>query len=88
MLRECSASPSSRGISSNSTVSFIDYVEQVQAMSKNLTWAEQVENGKIESPSLSYVTVKEAITDTTSMKPVVKLMYVPYTTDINNTSIP
>jgi len=47
-----------------------------------------VENGKVESLSLSYVTMKEAITDTISMKPVVKLMYVSYTTDINNTSIP
>ena len=88
MPRGCSASLSSRGISPNSTVSSMDYVEQVQAMSKNLTWAEQVENGEVESLSLSYVTVKEAMTDITSMEPAVKPMHVSHATDINNTSIP
>ena len=52
-----------------------------------ITWAEQVENREVESPSLFYMTVKEAITDTASMELTVEPMHIPYVTDINSASV-
>jgi len=32
----------------------MDYIEHIQVQARNLSWVEQVENGKIQDPSLSY----------------------------------
>ena len=85
--REYLASPnlnSSREMSVNSAISSIDYADQVQVQTNNLTQAEQVENGKVQSLSLFYAPLKEITIDTVCMEPTVKLMHVPYAMKINN----
>jgi len=54
---------SSRGTSANSTAYSIDYADCIQAQAKNLTCAEQVENGEIQSLSLSYAPIKNVMLD-------------------------
>jgi len=54
---------SSRGTSANSTAYSMDYADCIQAQANNLTWAEQVENGEVQSPSLSYTSLKDVILD-------------------------
>ena len=88
--RGCSASPSmnsSRETSASSAISSMDYVECVQAQVDNLTQAEQVKNGEIQSPFLFYTTAKNAIPVTASVEPVVEPIYVPHAAGTNNETI-
>jgi len=55
-------------------------------LANNLTWAEQVEIGEVQSLFLSYVLLKEEMNDTMSIKPVVKSMHAPCTIEINDAS--
>ena len=50
---------SSREILVLFNVSYIVYANHIQVLANNPTWAEQVEQGKIEEPVLSYTTLKE-----------------------------
>ena len=54
---------SSRETSANSTAYSMDYADCIQAQANNLTWAEQVENGEVQSPSLSYAPLTDVILD-------------------------
>lgn len=42
----------------------MDYIENIQAQARNLLWAEQVENGKIQDPFLSYTSLKDVTLET------------------------
>ena len=82
-----SASPSLnsfRGTSASSAASSIDYADHIQVQADNMTWTEQVENGEVQSSSLFYAPLKNVMLDTVYMEPVVELIYVLYTTEINN----
>ena len=48
-----------------------------------MTWAEQVKSREVQSLSLSYIPLKGLISDTTSIRLAVKLIYVPYVVEIN-----
>ena len=49
------------------------YADRVQALANSPVWAKQVESIELQSPSLSYMTVKDGINNTTSMTLVSKL---------------
>jgi len=55
-------------------------------LANNLTWAEQVKIGEVQSSSLSYASLKEEMKDTVSIELTVKPTHVSYITEMNNTS--
>ena len=71
---------SSKGMFINSTISSMDYGDHVQAQANNITWA----NGEVQSPSLFYVSLKKAISDTVNIGLVVDSIYVSYVVEINS----
>ena len=89
MSKKHLASPnlnSSREIFVNSIASSIDYANQVQVQTNNLTQVEQVENRKVQSSSLFYASLKEVTIDTACIEPTVKPMHISYAMKINNTN--
>ena len=62
--------------------------ECIQTQANKMIWAEQVESRKVQNPSLFYIFLKKAISDTASMKSVVKPMHISHVVEINckNTS--
>lgn len=48
-----------------------------------MTWAEQVKSREVQSPFLSYILLKGLISDTASIRPAVKLIYISYVVEIN-----
>ena len=88
-IRECSTSPSlnsSIEMFVKFAISSINYIDCIQAQANNITWAEQVKNWEVQSPSLFYMSLKEVMSDTVSMRPAIKSMHVPHTVEINSTN--
>ena len=74
----------SREPSAHSDVLSMDYADQVQALANNQTWVEQVESRTIQTPYLSYTTVKE-VEDSSSNKVLsVENTYIPHVVDTTN----
>ena len=61
--RLTSASPNS---SRESSMSFMAYMNRVQALASSLAWADQVEDKRSQDSSLSYVTIKEGENNSTN----------------------
>ena len=51
-------------------------------------WADQVENGNLQSPLLSYAMAKEGTVNSTSIVPTVESTHVPHAPESSNTSMP
>jgi len=83
-----SKTDSSRETSVLSNASSTAYVDRVQALTNNPTWAEQVEQGEIEEPVLSYVTLKERETDSANQANASEPTPNPHGTVINDTCPP
>ena len=47
-------------------MSFMAYVNRVQALASSLAWADQVEDKRSQDSSLSYVTIKEGENNSTN----------------------
>jgi len=62
----------------------MDYAEQVQISANNLTWAEQVNNETIQTPYLSYATVKEVERSSSNKALSVENTHIFYVEDTMN----
>ena len=60
------------------------YADRIQTLANNPTWAEQVEQGEIEEPALSYVTLKEREMDSVNQANATEPMLDSHGTVINN----
>jgi len=60
------------------------YVDRVQALANNSICVYQVENKRLQSLSLSYMTVKEKSNNSTNPVPIVKPTYTFHKIKINN----
>ena len=78
----------SRDLSVHSNISFIAYTDRIQALANNYIWADQVESEKLQSPSLSYVIVKEKINDSANMESTTESMLSSHVTKFNSTNTP
>jgi len=56
----------------------MDYAECIQAQARNLSWAKQVKNRKVQDLSLPYTSLKDIILETMNMKSAVKHVHIPY----------
>jgi len=65
----------------------MNYAECIQVQAKNLSWAKQVKNGKVQHFSLSYTPLKNITLKTMNMKPTVKHVHIPYILETNNTFV-
>ena len=85
-----SSTNSSRESLTHSNTSPMVYADRIQALANSPMWAEQVESIELQSPSLSYVTVKDGMNNTTSMALVVEPepTHVSHAMSINNTCTP
>jgi len=84
-----SSSPKSyRNSSVLSNASSIDYVERVKAQANIPMWVEQMDNENPQTPSLSYTTVKEEISNSANTVLVNKSMHIPHTIETINSCTP
>jgi len=65
----------------------MDYAECIQVQARNLSWAKQVKNGKVQHFFLSYTSLKNITLETMNMKPAVKHVHIPYILKTNNTFV-
>jgi len=62
----------------------IDYMDRVQALANNYIWADQANKKISQTSSLSYTTVKEEKNISLKMALLIKTIYIPYMTEVNN----
>ena len=72
----------------HSDASSMAYADQIQALANNPTWTEQVKSRELESPSLSYASLKKGINDSANVATAIEPMLIPHTMEINNTCTP
>jgi len=68
----------------HSNMSSIAYVDHIQALANNPTWAEQVKLGKIKNSTLFYIFLKEREKDSTNTANTTKPTLNPHRIVINN----